>query len=221
MVASRTPSPASWAPVPVIHLPASTQGVPPVAELVSSLAGPGLPLEALYLGGPSDPHVVTLCPFEWLAPPQNPLLSLTCSSGACGCPARGDGQHVQGPELGARLSWPRLKHQPQACGSSFPTRQELKHTLASRWQMTGTSFLMTNSSSSCCWHPLLHVPPVSALAGPQTTWHVLLLSVWQAAGRRREGTEGLQPGQVPTGRESASLHRDQLAALCGDVKAYR
>lgn len=155
------------------------------------MAGPGLPLEALYLGGPGDPHVVTLCPFEWLAPPQNPLLSLTCSSGACGCPARGDGQHVQGPELGARLSWPGLKHQPQAWGSTFPTRQELKHTLASRWQMTGTSFLMTNSSSSCCWHPLLHVPPVSALAGPQTAWGMCCCYL---CGRRQAEEERGQQG---------------------------
>lgn len=86
--------------------------------------------------------------------------------------------------------------------------------------MTGTSFLMTNSSSSCCRRPC----STSHLCLPSLVLrqpgHVLLLSVWQAAGRR-EGTQGLQPGQVHSGRESASLHRDQLAALCGDVKAYR
>lgn len=68
----------------------------------------------------------------------------------------------------AQLAWAETP--ATSMGLHLPHRQELKHTLASRWQMTGTSFLMTNSSSSCCWRPLLHVPPVSALTGPQTTW---------------------------------------------------
>lgn len=108
------------------------------------------------------------CPFEWWAPPQSPLLSLTCSLRARGCPARA-GQARPGTRAGARAG-PNRNTSPKPLGSTVPTRQELKHTLASRWQMTGTSFLMTNSSSSCCWRLLLHSPPVPVFAGPQTAW---------------------------------------------------
>lgn len=70
------------------------------AELTREPAGPGVPAEALQLGG-EVAHAWEGSPY---APPQNPLLSLLALWGLLVVQQeKRDSRRVQGPGLGARL----------------------------------------------------------------------------------------------------------------------